>query len=179
MRGQILEGTFSSVLTGNQQVPPVSTTGAGAVYFIFNTSTGLFNYTGQVSGLSSNVTAAHIHTGTVGSTGGVIVPLNYITVTNGAVFSGALTLSDMATLVANFPNGLYVNVHTVNHSGGEVRGQILVGLYVVTDLNGQASIPVTSSVTGPVTITAIAGNVRSSISVVFRDFKTYLPLIRR
>ncbi|HSD82901.1 MAG TPA: CHRD domain-containing protein, partial [Anaerolineae bacterium] len=167
VRGQILEGVFSSILTGDQQVPPVSTTGTGAVYFTYNTNTGLFDYTGQVAGLSSNVTAAHIHTGTVGSTGGVIVPLSYITVTNGAVFSGSFTLANMAALVANFQNGLYVNVHTVNHSGGEVRGQILVGLYVVTDQNGQASIPVTSNIPGTVTVTAIAGNARGSTAVTF------------
>jgi Zn-dependent metalloprotease len=179
VRGQLLEGVFSSLLTGSQEVPPVSTAGKGAVYFTFNASTGLIEYHGQVSGLNSNVTASHIHTGTAGSTGGVIVPLSYVTVTNGLVYSGSLNLSQMATLVANFQNGLYVNVHTTSNPSGEVRGQIMTGLYVPTDLGGLASIPVTSSTPGTVTVTAIVGAVRASTSVVFEPYRLFLPYIAK
>ena len=178
VRGQILDGTFSALLTGASEVPPVATTGAGAVYFIYDPATGMFHYTGQVSGLTSNVTAAHIHTGTAGTTGGVLIPLSVVTMTNGAVFSGTLTQLQALTLFSAYPGGLYVNVHTTANPDGEVRGQIMVGTWAITDAQGQASTTVTSSTPGPLTVTALADDLRNDVTVTFIP-NLYLPLIFR
>ncbi len=179
VRGNILDGTFTALLAGAYEVPPVATTGVGAIYFTFNPATNGMSYTGQVAGLSSNVTNAHIHTGAVGVAGPPIISLTYITTTNGAVFSGSLNMTETVALNTYLAGGLYVNVHTTNNSGGEVRGQIMVGTTFVTDAEGKASAPVTKTSAGPVTVTAITGGLKASTTITFVQYKLYLPLISR
>src|SRR5450830_716780 len=66
---------------------------------------------------------AHIHTGVAGANGPVIVGLtkngdNGWTVPAGAKFSDEQYAAYLA-------GGLYVNVHSAAHPGGEIRGQLL------------------------------------------------------
>ncbi|CAG0929869.1 lactocepin [Thermoflexales bacterium] len=178
IRGQILDHNLTSILSGANEVPPVASSGTGALNFMFDPATNRLTYHGSVSGLNSNVTAAHIHTGTAGVNGGVLYNLSYITTTNGATFSGVLTVTQ-AHVNALLSSGLYANVHTTSSPGGEVRGQINVGWLGVTDSQGQAVTHFTTDTPGPVTFYAFAGEVYGSALVVFRDFKVYLPIIAR
>jgi CHRD domain-containing protein len=88
----------------------------------------------EYSGLTSNVTNAHIHRT---ATSAVMVQLPFVRQTSGVVVStidvsagvtdisseaGTQTVAEFRTLLAN--GGAYVNVHTVNNPGGEVRGTI-------------------------------------------------------
>jgi len=66
--------------------------------------------------------AAHIHMGAAGKNGPVIVPLSKGGEGTWMVPAGA-RLND-AQMAAYKAGGLYVNVHTAAHKGGEVRGQI-------------------------------------------------------
>jgi PKD repeat protein len=153
-------------LSGANEVPPVVSSGAGALSFMFDPATNRLTYHGSVSGLNSNVTAAHIHTGFSGTSGGVLYPLSYITTTNGATFSGVVTVtqSDVNALLTS---GLYANVHTTSSPGGEVRGQINVGWLGMTDSQGRAVTHFTTDTPGPVTFYAFAGDVVGSASVTF------------
>ncbi|TAH37421.1 MAG: CHRD domain-containing protein [Planctomycetota bacterium] len=108
---------FRATLDGDQEVPPVATAAGGWAEFTLNTD-GSLGYRVETWGLSG--TAAHIHTGTAGSSGSVLFPLaggpeSWIGVTP------PLAAADVAALRSA---GLYVNVHTVAHPGGEIRGQI-------------------------------------------------------
>jgi len=70
----------------------------------------------------TNATAAHIHDGTVGTNGPIIVPL-----VAGASGSWSVPANSFLSLdqVIKFQNGgLYVNIHTASNPGGEIRGQI-------------------------------------------------------
>lgn len=119
-------------LSGANHTPPVLTTGRGKL------SLGLRGDTLTVSGsmmaLSSAIDTdigggAHVHFGVVGSSGGVVFPL-------------ALTLTDEGksanveagdnqfivsgdTLMELLSRSFYVNVHTKDRPGGEIRGQIV------------------------------------------------------
>ena len=118
-------------LQGAQEVPPVTTSGTGT--FRGTATTASLAYTLNASGLSSNVTAAHIHSGARGVNGPIVA--NIITTTTGtnsvsrsAVVTQADLIGPMAGNMTAFMNALqagtlYVNVHTVNNPGGEVRGQ--------------------------------------------------------
>lgn len=118
-------------LQGSQEVPPVTTSGTGT--FRATATTNTLSYTLNASGMGSNVVAAHIHTGARGVNGPIVA--NIITTTTGTNSvsrSGVVTQADLigpmagnmtAFMDALRAGTLYVNVHTVNNPGGEIRGQ--------------------------------------------------------
>jgi carbon monoxide dehydrogenase subunit G len=127
IRGQIKYRTaFTPTLTGAQEVPPVVTAGTGAANLSINPATGAVSGTVTFSGLSSNATLAHIHEGAAGANGGVAIGL-----TGGAGgTSGTWTVPAGSTLTTAQLNllradGLYLNLHSVNNGGGEIRGQLI------------------------------------------------------
>jgi hypothetical protein len=166
IRGQVLDHNLTAMLSGANEVPPVTTSGTGALIFMFDPMTNRLMYHGSVSSLNSNVTAAHIHTGTTGTSGGVLYNLSYITTTNGAKFSGVVTVTQ-AQVNALLSEGLYVNVHTTSSPGGEVRGQIKVGWLGMTDSQGRAVTHYTQSAPGPVNIYAYSGAVYGQKQLTF------------
>lgn len=106
-------------LGGDQEVPPVATgaTGAGTISIAADGAVS-----GSVTTKGIDGTMAHIHTGAAGANGPVIVPL---TKTGDGVWSvpaGAkLTPEQLKTFQ---DGGLYVNVHSAEHKGGEIRAQL-------------------------------------------------------
>ena len=72
------------------------------------------------SGLSGSATAAHIHLGAQGHAGPVEIPLCGPCV---STVKGTSTVT-AAQATALLHGGDYVNVHTADNSGGEIRGQI-------------------------------------------------------
>jgi hypothetical protein len=99
------------------------TTGSGFATVTLDQSTGIVNVDGSYENMSSGVIGAHIH-GLVprGQNAGVIVGLTPTGGTTG-LFSGTGMLS--AAQIQDMLDGLtYINVHTVNNGGGEIRGQL-------------------------------------------------------
>ena len=111
-------GAIKVNLTGAEEVPPVTTSGTGSGSFRVATDGTI---TGSVTTKDVPGTAAHIHIGAKGKNGPVIVPLTK----NGDTYSvpEGKKLSD-AQMAALKEGGLYVNVHTAKHKGGEVRAQL-------------------------------------------------------
>ena len=103
-------------LSGADEVPPVTTTASGNGRLMIETD-------GSVSGSivvnSMTPTAAHIHMGASGQNGPVIIAL----VKDGSTFNvpaGARLTEDQ---MKAFQEGrLYVNVHSAEYKGGEIRG---------------------------------------------------------
>ena len=109
---------FYAELDESQEVPPTgsSATGTGTFTYDFQTKelTWDISHTGLVS-----ITAAHIHSATVGVNGGIEIPLDETI----NPITGSATLSDDQEW--GLVNGLfYVNIHTEDNTGGEIRGQI-------------------------------------------------------
>jgi hypothetical protein len=119
--GASMTGASNSVaLTGEQEVPPVSTqaTGVSNIEFL-----GDKVVMGSVKTSNLNGTAAHIHMGPKGQNGPVIVTL----VKSGQdtwVVPGNTELSS-AQLAALKSGELYVNVHSAAHPNGEIRAQLM------------------------------------------------------
>lgn len=147
IRGQIeLRARFAS-LTGAQEVPASGSAATGYASIAVNSSTGAVYGTVITAGISA--TAAHIHEAAAGASGPVIVPLT-------SAGSGVWTVPPGSTLTASQLNSwnsgaLYVNVHSTAFPGGEIRGQINLGLPILrsTTLTGaQESTPTPSTATG-------------------------------
>ena len=88
VRGQVIvprgaTGVVTIVvpLSGVNEAPPVATNGMGTGTLVVNLSTGaVVSVSVMVSGMSSVVTASHIHQGAPGVNGPIIVPITNITV---------------------------------------------------------------------------------------------------
>lgn len=106
-------------LTGDQEVPPVSTaaSGKGSVKVADDGS-----ISGNVTTTGLDATMAHIHLAAAGKNGPVIVPLVKTSDGVWAVPPGAkLTAEQLKAFQAG---DLYVNVHTAANKGGEIRAQL-------------------------------------------------------
>jgi len=106
-------------LSGAQEVPAVST-GASGNGSITVGDDGSVRGSINVSGM--NAVAAHIHQGAAGANGPVIVPFSKNPDGSWSPAPGA-KLSD-AQLAAYKAGNTYVNVHSPQHKGGEIRGQL-------------------------------------------------------
>jgi len=105
-------------LTGAEEVPPVSVPGSGTGSFTIGEDGAV---RGSVTTTGVQGTMAHIHLGARGKNGPVIIPL----VKNGDSYAApqGAKLTD-AQLQAFRAGDLYVNVHTAQNKGGEVRAQL-------------------------------------------------------
>jgi hypothetical protein len=106
-------------LVGAEETPAVTTnaTGSGTITIGADKSVSGSVKTTGIEGI-----AAHIHTGAVGQSGPPIVTLTKGAGGTWSVPAGAkLTDEQLAAFKAG---NLYVNVHSADHKGGEIRGQL-------------------------------------------------------
>jgi len=123
---------FYATLAGSSETTPVTTDAAGAAAFSLSPDGTSVDYVVITHGLE-DATAAHIHTGAVGTDGPPVVflfgPDAGLDV-DGTLMRGTFTEADllsgtMADLVAAMrAETTYVNVHTTANPGGEIRGQV-------------------------------------------------------
>jgi hypothetical protein len=110
---------LKATLNAGSEVPPTSSKGTGTVTATYDTASKKLAWKGSYSGLTGPATAAHFHAGEAGKNGPVAVPIAPAT----SPFEGSATLTDVqaADLLAG---KWYVNVHTAENKGGEIRGQV-------------------------------------------------------
>ncbi|MDQ5858042.1 MAG: CHRD domain-containing protein [Acidobacteriota bacterium] len=128
---------FVAPLKDSNEVPPRDTGATGlALFHLVNDGTELY-YKVIVANVH-NVTASHIHLGAAGANGGVVAFLfggpTTSGRTQGILAEGTITDADLigalggltlADLIEEIEAGnAYVNVHTTQFPGGEIRGQI-------------------------------------------------------
>jgi len=128
---------FSADLSGDAEVPPVTTDGTGsATVGIPDESSIDFEVTFQ--DLTGPAVMAHIHFGAADEAGPVMIWLTEVGVTDGdyaSPLSGTATEAEFApveggpqtfaeALQAIRDGNTYVNVHTMANMGGEIRGQL-------------------------------------------------------
>lgn len=132
---------FRTHLSGDQEVPPVDTKAQGQAIFKLSKDGETLHYKLIVANIE-NVLMAHLHLAPPGTNGGVVVwlypdgppPQLIEGRSNGPLAEGEITADDLvgslagSTLAALIEainnNEIYVNVHTTQHGGGEIRGDI-------------------------------------------------------
>jgi len=108
--------TYTATLSGGEEVPPTSSQGKGTFEMQLNIANNEFTWKMSYSGLTGAATAAHIHgPAEKGKNAGVVVPLQ------GMEGKGKLNPTQYGDLAAGL---YYVNVHTQQNPGGEIRGQL-------------------------------------------------------
>jgi hypothetical protein len=115
-------------LNAEQETTGSTSTGSG--FFSYTIEGDQLCYTLEVRDLTMAPFAAHIHIGPRNVAGPIVVglltpPAATSTVSEciTAVEGGDLTPAELAAIAAD-PRNYYVNVHTNNWPGGEVRGQL-------------------------------------------------------
>lgn len=130
---------FNANLTGIEEVPPTNIISTGKAQFKVDSQTNNTSFTLSVENLEG-ITAAHIHNGTKGLNGPVIVTLfkspspssedsDSLSI-NGTIANDNLEgplagkqVTDLINLMNN--KSSYVNVHTEQNPLGAIRGQIV------------------------------------------------------
>jgi hypothetical protein len=113
-----LGAALNVALSGANEVPPVKTaaTGKGTITVGDDGSVSGSVTTTGVQGM-----AAHIHTGAADKNGPVIIPLTKDGDTYKVPAGAKLTPDQMKAFKAG---ELYVNVHSADNKGGEIRAQL-------------------------------------------------------
>jgi plastocyanin len=175
IRGQIRPQSTAVPLTAylvgaNERPTPVTSPGSGSA--IFSLEGDILHFNIRYAGLSTNSTAAHIHgPSTAAGSAGVMIDLSPYHFgpfgsTNGTM-SGSILLT--ATQKSNIVNGFtYVNVHSILHGGGEIRGHIAPVLMEAWLAGGkERPTPVDTLATGSGTL-ALVGN-QLGFSITYRN----------
>lgn len=106
-------------LSGSNEVPPVQTSASGTGSITVKDDRSV---KGSVTVSGIKPTAAHIHQGGPGENGPVIIGLTKTSDTTFKVPDGAKLTE--AQYQAYKAGNLYVNVHSAQYKGGEVRAQL-------------------------------------------------------
>jgi hypothetical protein len=113
--------SFKADLVGASEVPPTTSKGAGTADLTYDTATKKLSYKVTYTGLTGPATMGHIHgPAAVGKNAPVAIP--FANPTSPIDGSATLTAGQEADLLAGM---MYVNVHTADNKGGEIRGQVV------------------------------------------------------
>ncbi len=136
---------FVAYLDGIQGVNPTFATARGTGRFVVDTTANTMQYFIDYGGLSSSFTAAHVHG--PASSNQDAPPVHAFAAAN--PITGVWTYPE--SLEADILAGrTYVNIHTTNFPGGEIRGQVVT--YVAPMDGPQSSTPSTATGIGLFTL---------------------------
>lgn len=125
--------SFVAQMTGAQETPANNAKGTGTATFTLDGTE--LKYKVEVHDLTGPPTMAHIHVGAAGVAGPPVYTftLTADAGTSGTISEGTIDLTkdastgvsgdSLKTLLNN--GGAYVNVHSTNFPGGEIRGQVM------------------------------------------------------
>lgn len=138
--------TYIATLSGSNEVPAVTTTGAGTAEIVQEDSNTIL-YTISTTAATDSVTMVHIHAGAAGVNGPImlwffpndlarapgpatgfagrvngVVRVSRIT-RQSAFFVAPFTWDSLVTRIRN--GSSYINLHTRRNPGGELRGQVV------------------------------------------------------
>ena len=118
--GSVLADEVRLTLSGGEEVPPVATQATGSGVITVNTD---MSVSGGVTTTGVAGTMGHIHVGRAGANGP-----QAITLTKTA--DGAWTVPPGTRLTeeqykAYRAGELYINIHSAQYKGGEIRGQLI------------------------------------------------------
>ena len=111
-------------LDARQEVPPNGSPATGSMEGRLNKATNLLTWKVTYTDLTGPATAGHFHgPASIGQNAGVVVP--FTNPSSPVEGQQTLTQAQIDDLMAG---KWYVNIHTAANPGGEIRGQVMVGM---------------------------------------------------
>ncbi|HWC10453.1 MAG TPA: CHRD domain-containing protein [Acidimicrobiales bacterium] len=115
---------FNASLTGDAEVPgPGDADGTGTATVNVDVTEGQVCYEVSVQNID-RPTGMHIHEGTSGESGDVVVPLDTPTASDTTTTGCADADAALIGRITANPDNFYVNVHSAAYPQGAVRGQL-------------------------------------------------------
>ena len=112
---------LEAYMSNATEVPKASAKASGEAHITFTATSVCWKFT-DLKGVAG-ATAAHIHKGVKGKSGGVVVPFGAAFKATGCIRTAAAVMN----AIKKNPAGYYVNVHTAKYPGGAIRGQLAPG----------------------------------------------------
>lgn len=163
--------SFTVYLNSAQEVPSNASTATGRGRIVLDRTTNMITFTISFTGLSSAQTLSHIHSpAPIGVSTGVSVNFGTVGGTSGTI-SGTAAVTP--TIIGHILSGqAYVNIHSTNFPGGEIRGQIAKNRPVDYDGDGRNDFSVLRfpAVTPPAFGQITYWNLRSTDGSIAQDF---------
>jgi uncharacterized protein (TIGR03437 family) len=169
---------FLTQLLPANETPPISDTSTASVVVLVHvirdgsgtiTSGSVdFNVNTKFSGTSTSVVGLHIHNAAAGTAGAIVIPTDVSSIAIDSTgklqivkqvqfpqTAPSVTIATVADLLVN-PQNYYVNVHTNDHPGGAMRGQLLpaemtVAIGLMNPKNEVPPVPSNGTAIGTVT----------------------------
>lgn len=117
---------FHADLTGSSVVPANASPGIGSGTFVYDDVLSQLSYNIEFSGLIGAETLSHIQHAAAGVNGPIAFQFPLTGSPKAGVWTAASANPLTPELVSElFAGNLYVNIHTNQYAGGEIRGQIL------------------------------------------------------
>ncbi len=134
---------FVATLNGSNEPSMPATTAAGTFWGVLSADRSTLTYRITYAGLTSPFTGSHFHLGAAGVNGPVLKSIAF----NGNTAAGTWTSLPDSTVRDLMEGYLYVNIHTQNNPGGEIRGQVVMqpGIGATISLDGFQETPPTST----------------------------------
>lgn len=116
---------LEAIIDGTQEVPPSGAPGTGFATITYEDVTGVLSWDIQWSNLTGPATGMHFHgPATEGQNAAVQVNVGAISgLTSPSVGAVIIQPNQAADLLANL---WYLNIHTAQFPGGEIRGQVVL-----------------------------------------------------
>jgi hypothetical protein len=140
--------TYTVIMTGAAEVPPNGSAGTGSAVIIIDSTANTLNIVSETfSGLGSGTTASHIHCcippggnagvatqvptfsgfplGVTSGTYSMLFDMTQASTWNPAFITaqgGTAALAEAALVAGAAAGDAYLNIHTTNFGGGEIRG---------------------------------------------------------
>lgn len=124
---------FFVSMSGAGEVPPTGEQGFGEALVIINDDLDTITVSIYFDDLTGPATASHIHIGAPDATGPVVLPFAGFPADTDGHYEADLTAADINPssgftfddlVQALFDGNAYLNIHTMAHPGGEIRGQV-------------------------------------------------------
>ncbi|MEM8528387.1 MAG: CHRD domain-containing protein [Bacteroidota bacterium] len=189
IRGQLTPDAltyFSTNLFGSNEVPAVNSFGNGQLIVELVTASNIV-VTGSFSNLGSafdESIGAHIHLAAAGQNGPVMLPLTVEVGEDGT--SGVLRAEsntfeiELTQLLSLGERKLYANIHSINHPGGELRGQFVpaeASAVFRANLSGNHAVPVHASEAAGAAMAEIYGDTLMIVSGTFNDLESPIETV--
>lgn len=121
--------SLHATLDGSQEVPPNASPGTGTGSMTYDDVTNQLSWNISFSGLTAGTTVAHFHGPAapgVNASPVVTIPLGASLGMTSGTLIGTATLANETQESQLLSNLWYINIHTSNFTGGEIRGQVQV-----------------------------------------------------